>query len=241
VQALLTGVNERRPRIDIAWNTNLAFLQSLEWSGGQCRALAMRDTDLGWTTVVIAPRGSEVRSVADLAGRTLAIGSRDSGHAAILPVFFLSELGLGEGRDYTTLRFNTDVGKHGDTGTSEADVLRAVLDGRAHAGALGNPFWEGVQAQRVVPAGALDVVWTSPAYSHCMFTASPELEPELGRRFTDALVKMSIDNPTHRPVLEAEGLKRWIGADLTGYGSLETACKQQGLFRRPEAARLART
>ena len=46
-----------------------------------------------------------------------------------------------EGKDYRTLRFNSDVGKHGDTGTSEVEVVRAVLDGRADAGAIGSPFW----------------------------------------------------------------------------------------------------
>src|SRR5258708_3740236 len=128
VQALLAAPGEATPRIDIAWNTNLAFLQTREWSQRACDPLAMRDTDLGWTTVVIAPAGGAVQSLVDLKGRTLALGSRDSGHAAILPVHFLREQGFEEGRDYTSLRFNTDVGKHGDTGTSEVDVLRAVLE-----------------------------------------------------------------------------------------------------------------
>ncbi len=234
VASLLAGPAEPTPRIDIAWNTNLAFLQAREWSDRACAPLAMRDTDLGWTTVVIAPTGGAVASLADLKGRTLALGSRDSGHAAILPAHFLRQQGLEEGRDYQSLRFNTDVGKHGDTGTSEVDVLRAVLDGRADAGAVGSPFWENVQTQRLVPVGAVTPVWTSPPYSHCMFTARVDLEPDLRRRFVDALLAMRFDNPAHRPILEAEGLKRWIVADLEGYQSLQQACEEQGLFRRPE-------
>ena len=212
-----------------------AFLQAREWSHGACDPLAMRDSDLGWTTVVVAPTGGAVASLADLQGRTLALGSRDSGHAAILPVHFLRQQGLAEGRDYRSLRFDTDVGKHGDTGTSEVDVLRAVLDGRADAGAVGSPFWSNVEAQRIAPAGALRAVWTSPAYSHCMFTARRGLEPGVRREFVDALLAMSFDNPAHRPVLEAEGLRRWIAADVGGYDSLRQACTDQGLFRRPDA------
>ena len=231
VHALLAANTEPVPRIDIAWNTNLAFLQAREWSAKACRPLAMRDTDLGWTTLVIAPSGGAVASVNDLRGRTIALGSRDSGHAAILPVHFLAEQNLTEGRDYRSLRIDTDVGKHGDTGTSEVEVLRAVLDGRADAGAVGSPFWAGVQSQQIVPAGALSVVWSSPPYSHCMFTARVGLEPEIEERFTDALLRMSIDNPVHRPILEAEGLREWIRADVDGYGSLEAACRAQGFFR----------
>ena len=232
VQALLAAPGDPTPRIDIAWNTNLAFLQAREWSQQACKPLAMRDTDLGWTTVVLALAGGAVASLADLKGRRLALGSRDSGHAAILPVHFLREHGLEEVRDYQPLRFNTDVGKHGDTGTSEADVLRAVLDGRADAGAVGSPFWSNVQAQNLVPAGAMTAVWTSPPYSHCMFTARIDLDPDVQKRFVDALLSMSFDNPAHRPVLEAEGLKRWIVADTQGYGSLDQACREQTMFQR---------
>ena len=230
VQALLAASGDPTPRIDIAWNTNLAFLQAREWSARACRPLAMRDTDLGWTTLIVAPSGGAVASIDDLRGRTIALGSRDSGHAAILPVHFLSEQNLVEGRDYKSLRINTDVGKHGDTGTSEVEVLRAVLDGRADAGAVGSPFWSGVQDQKLVPTGALSVVWSSPPYSHCMFTARGDLEPEIEKRFTDALLQMSFDNPAHKPILEAEGLRRWISADVNGYGSLESACRAQGFF-----------
>ncbi len=233
VHALLAARTELGPQIDIAWNTNLAFLQAREWSAHTCRPLAMRDSDLGWRTLIIAPAGGAVESVSDLRGRRLALGSRDSGHAAILPVYFLAQQNLMEGRDYRTLRIDADVGKHGDTGTSEVDVLRAVLDGRADAGAVGSPFWSGAQEQKVVPAGAVRVVWSSPPYSHCMFTARAELEPEIERRFTDALLKMSIENPVHRPILEAEGLKRWIVADVSGYGALEEACRAQGFFGHP--------
>src|SRR5499433_4055590 len=167
LRALLAPAGEIAPRIDIAWNTNLAYLQSVEWSDGRCKPLAMRDTDLGWTSKIIALKGGPVRTVDDLRGRVLALGSRDSGHAAILPVHFLAALGLAEGRDYRTLRFNTDLGKHGDTGTSEVDVLRAVLNGEADAGAVGSPFWAGVRSSQLVPAGAVESIWSSPHYHHC--------------------------------------------------------------------------
>jgi phosphonate transport system substrate-binding protein len=230
VEALLANGDNTAPAIDIAWNTNLAYLQSTEWSGRRCVPVAMRDTDRGWTTKIVALTGGSVRSMADLRGRTLALGSRDSGHAAILPVHFLSEQGLREGVDYNTLRFNTDMGKHGDTGTSEVDVLRAVLDGRADAGAIGSPFWSSVRDGKLVPAGSLTEVWSSPPYSHCMFTARPGLEPELARRFADALYGMRFDNPDHRPILEAEGLREWVPAETTGYDSLRSACERQGFF-----------
>ena len=138
---------------------------------------------------------------------------------------------MHEGRDYQTLRFNSDLGKHGDTGTSEVEVVRAVLDGRADAGAIGSPFWITVQKDRLVPEGGLSEIWSSPAYNHCMFTARPDLDHEQGTRFVEALLAMSYDNPAHRPILEAEGLERWLTPHLDGYGALREAAAQQGFLK----------
>jgi ABC-type phosphate/phosphonate transport system substrate-binding protein len=231
VRALLAQPDERVPRIDIAWNTNLAYLQADEWSGHACRAVAMRDTDLGWMTKIVAVSGGPISSIADLKDRTLALGSRDSGHAAILPVYFLDQQAMREGSQYRTLRFDSDVGKHGDTGTSEVEVVRAVLDGRADAGAIGSPFWNTVRSEHLVPEGALREIWSSPAYNHCMFTARPDLDREREHRFAQALSAMSYDNPGHREILDAEGLQRWLPPHLDGYAALREAAEQQGFLR----------
>ncbi len=235
VAALLASPGDPLPRIDIGWNTNLAFIQSDAWSDRRCRPIAMRDTDMGWMTKIVAVTGGQVAKLADLRNRTLALGSRDSGHAAILPVYFLQREGLAEEKDYRALRFNSDVGKHGDTGTSESDVIRAVLDGRADAGAIGSPFWNAVRTQRLVPEGALMEIWTSPPFNHCMFTARSDLDPVLEQQFAKALFAMSLDNPTHRPVLEAEGLRQWIAPQLEAYAELREASAQQGFLKRPSA------
>lgn len=223
VRALLSS------KIDIAWNTNLAFVQAEHQSEGRCQPLGMRDTDLGWKSVLVTLKGGPVKSLSDLKGKRLALGSADSGHAAILPVHFLAQAGLVENVDYTSVRFNLDVGKHGDTGTSEVDVLKAVLDGKADAGFVGSPFWAGVREKGLVPTAALAEVWSSPDYTHCMFTARADLPNEMRDTFTRALFAMSFENPKHRPILEAEGLKQWI-APVDGYASLRAAVKAQSLL-----------
>lgn len=231
VSALLSRPVDAAPRIDIAWNTNLAYLQADEWSGHACRAIAMRDTDLGWMTKIVAATGGPISTLADLKDRTLALGSRDSGHAAILPVHFLEQQGMREGKEYRALHFDSDVGKHGDTGASEVEVVRAVLDGRADAGAIGSPFWNTMRNEHLVPEGSLREIWTSPAYNHCMFTARPDFDSEQERRFTEALSAMSYDNPVHRAILDAEGLQRWLPAHIDGYGELREAAARQGFFK----------
>jgi hypothetical protein len=49
---------------------------------------------------------------------------------------------------------------------------------------------------------------------------------------------MSYDNPVHRPILEAEGLKRWLPPHVDGYTALRKAAGEQGFFE-PQLAKSA--
>lgn len=63
-----------------------------------------------------------------------------------------------------------------------------------------------------------------------MFTARPDLDREQERRFADALSAMSYDSPIHRPILDAEGLQRWLPPHIDGYDALRQAADEQGFF-----------
>lgn len=221
VDALLAG------HIDIAWNTNLAWVRTAARTDGACRALAMRDTDLTFSTVFVTRPGNGLRDITDLKGRRLALGSRDSAHAAILPIHFLRGVGLGES-DVELLRIDSDLGKHGDTGRSELDAVRAVLDEHADAAAIGITTWEAIGRDELTP-GALEAFWQSPTYCHCNFTALDSLPAQRSDPWVKHLLAMDWDNPAHRRILELEGLKRWVRPELDGYTSLIAAVHEQGI------------
>jgi phosphonate transport system substrate-binding protein len=226
VDALLAGT------VDVAWNTNLAWAKVHHRTGGSCRALAMRDADAAYTTVLAARADRPIRSPADLRGMRVALGSADSVQAAILPLHYLRRAGLDPDRDCALVRFDLDVGKHGDTGTSELEVLRALREGEADAGLLGGPSWDAQVAKGGVDPARVRAVWTSPGYCHCNFTALAEFPEELGRRWVESLLAMRYEDPCWRPVMEMEGVRRWIAADprtLEGYLSLLEAAREQGL------------
>jgi phosphonate transport system substrate-binding protein len=218
VDALLEGA------IDIAWNTNLAWVRTTMRTNGACRALAMRDVDQAFSTVLVARAGSGLRDLESLRGKRLALGSRDSAQAAILPVHFLHQAGLGSEVDL--LRINSDIGKHGDTGRSELDAVRAVLGEEADAAALGITTWEAMGREELMPA-ALEAFWQSPTYYHCNFSALESLPAERTDQWVEHLLAMSWDNPEQRRILELEGLREWRRAELDGYASLFQAVKEQ--------------
>jgi len=216
VESLLAG------HIDIAWNTPLAHVRVQKRTGGKSLSLGMRDSDRDFRSRVIVRKDAGIKSLKDLAGRTLAVGSRDSTQARILPLHFLRQQGV----DLSTVKllpFDTDVGKHGDTGTSELDVLKALHEGRAQAGTLGDLIWVLEQAAGRVDTGKLEVLWTTPGFDHCMFDAMPTLGPNKSEPFQRGLFATKWENPEHRRILELEGLKQWMPPRQEGYDSLRAA------------------
>jgi ABC-type phosphate/phosphonate transport system substrate-binding protein len=223
VEALLAG------QVDIAWNTPLAHVRVRRRTGETSRSLGMRDTDRDVRSKIIVRRDAGITAIGGLAGRTLAVGSRDSTQARILPLHFLGQAGVDVGR-IQLVPFDTDVGKHGDTGTSEIDVVQAVHDGRAEAGAIGDVVWAALQASGRVKSDRVEVLWTSPPFDHCMFDAVAQLPEATAEAFQQALFSMSWADPCHRKLLELEGLKEWVAPRETGYESLWAALTEQAAW-----------
>jgi ABC-type phosphate/phosphonate transport system substrate-binding protein len=216
VEELLAG------HIDIAWNTPLGHVRVQKRTGGRSQSLGMRDSDRDFHAKVIVRRDARIRSLGDLAGKTLAVGSRDSTQARILPLHFLRQEGVDLDQ-VKLLPFDSDLGKHGDTGASELEVLRAVAEGRAQAGAVGDLIWVTEQAAGRVDAKMVEVLWTTPGFDHCMFDALPSLDEARARAFQDALFGMSWEEPSHRRLLELEGLRQWLPPRESNYESLRAA------------------
>ena len=215
VDALLAG------EVDIAWNTNTAYVAAEERIGGDAQLLGMRDVDAEFRTVIAVRRGDAFGELAELTGRRLALGSRDSGHAAILPLHWVREAGA----EPELVRFDTDLGKHGDTGDSEIRVVEAVTHGDADAGALGEATWVALRSEGHPGVADLELAWSSPVYYHCNFTALPGFD---GAAWGEALLAMRHDEPTLRPAMDLEGVKRWLPADKSGYATLTGAMREQG-------------
>jgi phosphonate transport system substrate-binding protein len=219
VEALLAG------SVDLGWNTNTAFVSVDLRLGGSALILGMRDVDAAYATILVG-RADESVAPVDLPGQTLALGSRDSGHAAILPLHFLAKEGI-DLSSVRLLRFDTDLGKHGDTGDSELRVLRAVAGGEALLGAVGDATWVSLKAEGRPETEGLTVFWRSPTYYHCCFTARPEFPAEVGQHWLELLLDMDYGDPDIRHYMDLEGVKRWLAGDRRGYQDLAKAMRDQ--------------
>jgi ABC-type phosphate/phosphonate transport system substrate-binding protein len=228
-KALVEALFERH--VDIAWNTNVAYVRCEQRAEGRCQVLGMRNTDLGFTSRMIARADSGIAGLKDLRGKRVALGSADSAQAAIMPLYFMRQAGLDPDRDTRLVRYNVDVGKHGDTGDSEMNILKALHEGAADAGFLGHTTWLKVMENGQVDGSRVRSVWTSPGYSHCVFTALPDFDPAVGRRWTDTLLRMDYTDARWRRIMDLEGLTQWVPGQKDGYAPVMAAMQRQAGLR----------
>lgn len=211
--------------VDIGWNANTAFVQLDHAVNGKTKILGMRDIDADFASVIVTRKDGGVGDVSALNGERVAVGARDCGHATILPLHFL---GRDESVTPEPVRFESGLGKHGDTGQAELEVIQSVASGDAAAGALGDITWELFRSQGVSETGDLQVIWRSPTFYHCNFTALESLDDGLAEEWKAALLAMSFSDPEMRNAMELEGVRRWLPGDRVGYDSLTDAMKHQG-------------
>ena len=224
VDALLSG------HIQVAWNSPLAWVDAQRQTGGKCRALAMRDTDRDRVTHLLVRKDGPIQTVADLRGKTLATGALDSPQATLLPLHLLHAQGLIAGEDFQVRRFDVLVGKHGDHVGGERDALRCLQQGEADASTILDLNWLAWQKDGTVDPSRLRVLTTTEPFDHCNFTVLGSFPEADERRWTGALMKMSYDEPSHREMMDMEGLKAWLPGRTDRYAALTEAAAQQKFF-----------
>ena len=238
VDSLLKG------HIDIAWNTNVAWIRTLYATDNKAKAIAMRDTDLHWSTKFVVKKDSKIKNLEDLKGKKLGVGSADSSQANIMAIYYLNKNGLKikesdinnseiDNESVNIIRYNSDLGKHGDTGRSEWDVLDGLKNGSLDAGTIGSNTWIRILEEGLYPDGELISFYTSPDFCHCNFSVMPNIDSEISDNFVKMLMSQKKENPVIKKMMAMEGLNEWIitgEKELKGYDTLYEAMREQKLL-----------
>jgi ABC-type phosphate/phosphonate transport system substrate-binding protein len=219
-------------KIDIAWNSPLAWLDAQRRSGGTCRAIAMRDTDRDRIAYLVARRSGRYKTISDLRGAAIATGASDSPQATLIPLGRLRQDGIIPETDLMIHRFDVLVGKHGDHVGGELDAFRCLKRGEVAACAMLDLNWLTWTHDGTVDPGEFMILAETARFDHCVFTVREDLDVAAERRWLDALFSMRYDVPEHREMMDLEGLKAWLPGRTTGFGALSAEVDAQRYFDR---------
>lgn len=225
VDALVRGL------VDIAWHSPLAWLETQHIGKSGFAAIAMRDTDCDRCTHLVVRKASGIAALADLRGKTVAMGAKDSPQATLIPTEFLRASGLLAGTDYQVQRFDVLVGKHGDHIGGELEAFKHLASGQAAASAMLDLNWKAWTADGTINADQFAILATTDRFDHCVFAMRNDFPVAARDHWLEVLFSMSYDNPKHREMMDMEGLKAWVPGRTTGFGILARAVEHAQWFQ----------
>ena len=217
-----------RGEINLAWNGPLSHVKMRRAMPDGAPVLALRDVDVGFTTRFITHADSAIETVEDLPGTRFAFAARDSVEAGLLPVHFLKEIGIHPSRSLSAADFYDQ--RQSEHSNDQVDVALQVLNRRYDAGAISARAFDTLSERHGIDTAQLRVFWSSPGYSHCCFTARPELDAEEAAKVTDALVSVDDTDDAGRAVLKAEACDRLLPGIDDGWELVEAAALAEGLI-----------
>ena len=217
-----------RGEINLAWNGPLSHVKMRRAMEDGAPVLALRDVDVGFTTRFITRADSGIDTVEDLPGKRFAFAARDSVEAGLLPVYFLKQMGMTPSRSLGAADFyDQRTAQHTN---DQVDVALQVLDRTYDAGAVSARTLDTLSDRHGIDSTDLKVFWSSPGYSHCCFTARPEIDPDEAAQVTAALVSVDDTDETGRAVLKAEACDRLLPGIQDGWELVEAAALEEGLI-----------
>jgi ABC-type phosphate/phosphonate transport system substrate-binding protein len=208
--------------IDAAWNSPLAWIRARRLAPS-AQAMVMRDTDQDLTSVIVVRADSPITNVDDLAGKTVASGAVDSPQATLIPLTLIADSPV------KVRRFDVGVGLHGDHIGGERAAARALMAGEVHAACMIDANHLLFANEGILPAGSTRIVAQTRPYDHCNMTAIAGLSSDM-ERFSALLLEMDYADLRVRPLLDLEGLTRWLPARTSGYAQLEAAVDRFGFY-----------
>ena len=213
--------------IDLAWNGPLGYVKIKRLLEQPCLVIAMRDVDIDFITQFITHSESDILTVEDLPGTRFAFGRRSSEQAGLVPYYVLKQAGLNPDNDLATVSFYEE--RQSPASSDERDVVERVGSGEFDAGAVSKRTLDLMAEDGSLSSHPVRVFWSSPAYSHCCFTAQGNMEPQLVDQIEAAFLAITGSDDVERIVLEGEGCDGFVPGVQEGWEIIEEAAVSEGL------------
>jgi len=207
-------------RLDLVWYGGFTSVQAARRARG-ARRLVMRREDAKFTSKFITRKGTGIRSLKDLKGKTFSFGSVSSTSGHLMPRYFLLQAGIIPEKHFSKFAFS---------GAHDATAVW-VEAGRVDAGALNFLVWDKLVKNKKVDTSKVSVFWTTPPYVDYVWMVRGGLEKGLVERISKAFLKLDYKNPEHKRLLDLNRTRGYIPAKDSDWDGIEEAAIAAGLLK----------
>jgi len=207
-------------RLDMAWLGGFTFVQ-VHLKDPKATPLVQREQDAKFTSKFITAN-PDVKSLADLKGKSFAFGSISSTSGSLMPRYFmLKEDNIKPESYFSRVAYS---------GAHDATVAW-VQAGKVDGGVLNASVW-----QKLVDAGKVDtskvkVFATTPEYYDYNWTVRGNMEPALKEKIKQAFLNLDPAKPDHKAILDLQAASRFIETKPENYQGTEQAAREAGLLK----------
>lgn len=213
VEALATD------RLDMAWLGGFTFVQ-VRLKSGNAIPLVQREQDAQFTSKFITAN-PEVKSLADLKGKTFAFGSISSTSGSLMPRYFMIKDGIKPESYFSRIGYS---GAHDATAAW-------VQAGKVDGGVLNASVWQKLVDSGKVDTSKVHVFATTPTYYDYNWTVRGTLDPALAEKIKAAFLALDPANPEHKAILDLQAASRFIDTSPENYKGIEEAARAADLLK----------
>lgn len=207
-------------QVDLAWYGGFTFVQANIRSGGKAVPLVQREEDEKFRSVFISS-DPNIKTLADLKGKTVSFGSQSSTSGHLMPRSFLLQAKIDPDKDLKRVAFS---GAHDAT-------IAAVAAGKVDAGALNISVWEKFVAEGKVDPAKVHVFFTTPGFFDYNWTVHADMPAAQRDKLSKAFLSLDKSTPEGKEILELQRATRFIPTKAENYKSIEQAARSAGLLK----------
>lgn len=163
-----------------------------------------------YTGYIVAKKGSGIRSLEDLAGKSFGFVDKKSASGYVYPKAALVENGKNPDTFFGSTQF---LGSHNK-------VIEAVLSGAIEAGAT---YSEAFEAAGAKAASNLDIIFMTDPIPKDAIAAGPNVKPELAKALTDAFESFQENNSVCGDAMQNAKINGFVSADDSSYDVVRKA------------------
>ncbi|QBF25249.1 putative selenate ABC transporter substrate-binding protein [Pseudomonas tructae] len=214
VEALATD------RLDMAWLGGFTFVQ-VHLKSPTATPLVQREQDARFTSKFITAN-PDVKSLADLKGKTFAFGSISSTSGSLMPRYFMLKDNNIKPEDYFS--------RVAYSGAHDATAAW-VQAGKVDAGVLNASVWDKLVASGKVDTNKVKVFATTPSYYDYNWTVRGSLDPALKDKIKQAFLDLDPAKPADKAILDLQAASRFIETRPDNYKGIEEAARAADLLK----------
>jgi phosphonate transport system substrate-binding protein len=214
VEALATD------RLDMAWLGGFTFVQ-VHLKSPTSTPLVQREQDAKFTSKFITAN-PDIKSLADLKGKTFAFGSISSTSGSLMPRYFMLK--------DDNIKPESYFSRVAYSGAHDATAAW-VQAGKVDAGVLNASVWDKLVASGKVDTNKVKVFATTPSYYDYNWTVRGSLDPALKEKIKQAFLALDPAKAQDKAILDLQAASRFIETSPDNYKGIEEAARAAELLK----------